>query len=139
MRHVRSLFFMALAAASLIALSSSPSWADEWDQQTYFTFSAPVEIPGAALPAGTYMFKLVDTLGDRNIVRVLSQDGTKVYSTFFTVRDDRVTPADEPIVTFAETPSGSPEAIRAWFYPGDLSGHEFVYPKNQAQKIASAR
>ena len=27
--------------------------------------------------------------------------------------------------------SGSPEAIHSWFYPGDNTGWEFVYPKEQ--------
>jgi hypothetical protein len=34
--------------------------ASEWDQKTIFTFSGPVEIPGQVLPAGTYVFKLVE-------------------------------------------------------------------------------
>jgi len=34
------------------------------------TFSGPVEIPGKALPAGTYVFKLLDSQGNRNIVQV---------------------------------------------------------------------
>jgi hypothetical protein len=35
-----------------------------------------------------------------------------------------------------ERPSGNPEALHAWFYPGDTFGHEFVYSMKQAQDIA---
>src|ERR1051326_6159727 len=138
MLRIRSLLIPAVAAAALALLPVSSARADTWDQLTYFTFSAPVEIPGIALPAGTYMFKLADADGNRNVIRVLSKDGTKVYSTFFAIPDERLTPTDKPVVTFEETPVGTPEAIKAWFYPGDTIGHEFVYPEDQAQRIAAA-
>ena len=138
MQRIRSFFILAVAIGVLTALHPSTARADTWDQLTYFTFSAPVEIPGAALPAGTYMFKLADADGSRNVIRVLSKDGSQVYSTFFAIPDERLTPTDKPVVTFEETPAGTPEAIKAWFYPGDTIGHEFVYPKDQAQRIAAA-
>jgi len=131
-------FLMVALAVGLLAVLPASARADTWDQLTYFTFSAPVEIPGVALPAGTYMFKLTDADGSRNVIRVLSKDGSKVYSTFFAIPDERLTPTDKPVVTFEETPVGTPEAIKAWFYPGDTVGHEFVYPKDQAQRIAAA-
>lgn len=137
MQRIPSVLIVAVAVGALAVLPASAR-ADTWDQLTYFTFSAPVEIPGVALPAGTYMFKLADADGSRNVIRVLSKDGSKVYSTFFAIPDDRLTPTDKPVVTFEETPVGTPEAIKAWFYPGDTVGHEFVYPKDQAQRIAAA-
>jgi hypothetical protein len=39
---------------------------------------------------------------------------------------------------FKETPAGAPEAVKAWFYPGETTGYEFVYPHDQALKIAKA-
>jgi len=138
MQRIHSVLTLAVAVAVLTVLQATPARADTWDQLTYFTFSAPVEVPGAALPAGTYMFKLADTLGNRNVIQVFSKDGSRVYSTFFAIPDERLTPTDKPVVTFEETPAGTPEAIKAWFYPGDTTGHEFVYPKDQAQKIAAA-
>ncbi|HYZ73279.1 MAG TPA: hypothetical protein VE641_09395 [Chthoniobacterales bacterium] len=112
--------------------------ADESDQKTIFTFSGPVEIPGQVLPAGTYVFKLADSESDRDIVQVFNQNETHLYGTFLTVADERLRPAGKPITTFEETASGSPEALRAWFYPGDDYGHEFVYPKPMAAKLAKA-
>ena len=34
--------------------------------------------------------------------------------------------------------AGSPEAVRAWFYPGENFGHQFVYPKAKAVALAKA-
>jgi len=112
--------------------------ADEWNQRTIFTFSGPVEIPGQVLPAGTYVFKLADSSSDRNIVQVYSKDEKHLYGTFLAIPDARLRPSGRPIITFDETPAGSPEAVRAWFYPGDNYGHQFVYPKPKAVALAKA-
>jgi len=39
-------------------------------------------------------------------------------------------------MTFKERAAGEPEAIRAWFYPGNNWGQEFVYPKKRAMELA---
>ena len=110
--------------------------ASERDQKTIFTFSGPVEIPGQVLPAGTYVFKLADSQSDRDIVQVFSKDERHLYGTFLTIADQRLRPAEKPIITFEETAAGSPEAVKAWFYPSDDYGHEFVYPKPKALELA---
>jgi hypothetical protein len=112
--------------------------ADESNQKIVFTFSGPVEIPGQVLAAGTYVFKLADSTSDRNIVQVFSKDEKHLYGTFLAVPDERLRPAEKPIVTFDERPANSPEAVKAWFYPGDNVGHEFVYPKPRAVALAKA-
>ena len=112
--------------------------ADEWNQKTTFTFSGPVEIPGQVLQAGTYVFKLAGSQSDRDIVQVLSKDEKHVYGTFLAIPDHRLRPAGKAIITFDESPAGSPEAVKAWFYPGDNYGHEFVYPKPKAVALAKA-
>src|ERR1700733_230503 len=112
--------------------------ADDWDQRTIFTFSGPVEIPGQMLAAGTYVFKLADFSTHRNIAQVYSKNEKHRYGTFLAVPDARLQPAGKPIITFDETPAGSPEAVRAWFYPGENYGHQFVYPKPKAVALAKA-
>ena len=112
--------------------------ADERDQKIIFTFSGPVEIPGKVLPAGTYIFKLEDTLGDRDVVQVFSKNETTLYGTFLTVPDLRLTPTDKAVITFDERAAGAPEAVKAWFYPDANYGHEFVYPKARAVQLAKA-
>jgi hypothetical protein len=110
--------------------------ADQWNKQTVFTFSAPVEIPGQVLTPGTYVFKLLDTASDRHIVQVFNKDENHLYGTFLTIPDYRMKPPEKPLITFEERAAGSPEAIKAWFYPGDDCGNEFVYPKTRAVQLA---
>jgi hypothetical protein len=110
--------------------------ADIADRKTVVTFSAPVEVPGKVLPAGTYVFKTLDTAGSRNVVQILDKDEKQVYATILAVPNYRLDPPEKPIISFEERPSGSPEAIKAWFYPGDNYGAEFVYPHKRAVELA---
>lgn len=110
--------------------------ADAWDKRTELTFSAPVELPGVVLSPGTYVFKLLESPSDRNIVQVFSKDETKLYATILAIPDYRLTPASKTIVRFEERPAGTPEAIKEWFYPGDEYGEEFAYPRSRAVQLA---
>jgi hypothetical protein len=129
---------MLLAGLGFLGGLVQSATADDWDQRTIFTFSGPVEIPGQVLPAGTYVFKLADSSSNRNIVQVYGKNEKHLYGTFLAIPDARLQPAGKPIITFDETPAGSPEAVRAWFYPGDTYGHQFVYPKPKAVALAKA-
>jgi hypothetical protein len=104
--------------------------------QKTVTFSAPVEIPGQVLMAGTYVFKLLDSPSNRTIVQIFNKDQTKLFATVLAIPDYRLKPTGKTVITFDERPAGSPEAIKAWFYPGDEYGQEFVYPKTRAMQLA---
>jgi len=113
--------------------------ADEWNKKTVVTFSAPVEIPGVGaqvLPAGTYVFKLLDSQSNRNIVQIFNERQDHVFSTILAIPNFRIQATDKTVMTFRERATGQPEAIRAWFYPGNRWGQEFVYPKARAIELA---
>ena len=90
------------------------------------------------LPAGTYVFKILDSQSDRHIVQIFSQDEKKVYATILAIPNYRLKATDKTVITFRERPAGEPEALRAWFYPGRNWGEEFVYPKAKAIELAKA-
>lgn len=115
-----------------------PVSADQWNKKTIVTFSEPVELPRIVLPAGTYVFKLADSLSNRNIVQVFNADETHIFTTILAIPDYRLTPSEKTVLRFEERPVHTPEAIRAWFYPGDNFGQEFVYPKARAAQLAQA-
>jgi hypothetical protein len=71
-------------------------------------------------------------------VQVFNKGETHLYGTFLAIPDQRLRPAGKPIITFEEAAAGSPEAVKAWVYPGDEYGHEFVYPKTRAVALAKA-
>jgi hypothetical protein len=110
--------------------------ADGWDKLTKVTLSAPLEIPGQVLAPGTYWFKLLDSPSDRNIVQIYNADQSKQIAMIMAIPDYRLKPTDKTVITFEERSANSPEAIKAWFYPGDNYGQEFVYPKPRAVALA---
>lgn len=80
MKRRISIYSIAIATAA-VWLFATPVHASEWNELTYFTFTAPVELPGIALPAGTYMFKHPD-VNELQVVQVFSQDGQTIYRRF---------------------------------------------------------
>lgn len=113
--------------------------ADAWDKKTIVTFNNPFEIPGVGsqvLPPGEYVFKLLDSSSNRNIVQIFNKDQTQVYATILAIPNFRLRATDKTVITFGERAAGTPEAIRAWFYPGANWGQEFVYPKTRAIELA---
>jgi hypothetical protein len=117
---------------ALSFLMTKPAMADEMNKRTEFQFSAPVEIPGKVLDPGKYVFELPNDQSDRNIVQVFSEDSNgkeSLVATLQTIPDYVSNTPDKPLIHFEERPSGSPEAIHSWFYPGENTGWEFVYPK----------
>jgi hypothetical protein len=125
---------------ALLALAFPPGTkADEWNKKTTVSFNVPVEIPGVGaqiLPAGTYVFKLLDSQSDRHIVQIFNERGDHVYATILAIPNYRLKATDKTVITFRERAAGEPEAIRAWFYPGNSWGQEFVYPKKRAIELA---
>ena len=88
------------------------------------------------LPAGTYVFKLMNSSSNRHIVQIFNKDETKIYATILAIPNYRLVPKNKTVITFNEGVRGQPEAIRAWFYPGANWGEEFVYPKAKAVELA---
>jgi len=111
--------------------------ADEANEATTITFSAPVQIPGRVLPAGTYLFQQADPT-DLNLVQIFNADHSLLYATLETVPADRVNSTAHTAMTLAEPESETPILVK-WFYPSRLTGHEFVYPKAQKQEIAQSK
>ena len=122
-------FGLACAVAVFVCLMAAAVSAQPLDKRTLFTFSAPVTLPGVTLPAGQYLFRLADPNSSSKVVQVLNADGTKPYGLFFTIAAERLEPASSPEVRFMETASGTPAAIRTWWYNGERSFYEFIFPR----------
>jgi hypothetical protein len=133
----------AMFVAAFLGVTHTQLGADSnIDQRTYLTFSGPVQMPGVTLPAGKYVFRLADT-ATRNVMQVFDEGERNILGQWFFVPANRTSEQmsvanGKPVVTFHETPEGMAPPIQYFFYPTDLTGKEFIYPKAQAIKIAAA-
>ena len=132
---------LACMTAAMVTVSADAGAQGPANQDTFFTFSQAVELPQTTLPAGTYFFQLMDSASNRHIVKVMSQDRTKLHATLMAIpyySTDR--PSDEPQVRFLEVPAANGQAasnaLKLWFYPGNTVGHEFIWPRNKAMSLA---
>ena len=138
MRYQKTIWF-ALILMLLGAVLASPARADQWNKKTSVTFSHAIEVPGdMILPAGKYVFKLMDSVSNRNIVQIWNEDETKLLTTILAINNYRLEPTGDTVIEFHERPGTQPQALRAWFYPGDQFGQEFAYPKPRAMQLAEA-
>jgi hypothetical protein len=126
----------AIVLALFVALTfSATAQQPDTRDRTIMTFGSAVEMPGMRLEPGTYVFRLADT-ASRNVIQVLDQDEKDVKGQWLFVPAERQEVTDDTVVTFRETSAASTPAVQYWFYPGEKIGKEFVYPKDQAARIA---
>jgi hypothetical protein len=124
------------AVAAVLFTAGAPVRADETNKLTYFTFSQPVQLPGKTLPAGKYRFELADPQESRRVVKVSNEDGSKQLAMLQTMQMQLRDPAKDPVVAFGEAPASEPLAVKAFVYPGESLGFEFIYPHDEAVKLA---
>jgi hypothetical protein len=122
-------------AILLILLAAGLPNPQYWTKSSIVAFSQPTEIPGRMLEPGTYVFKFVRAEGETHIVEVLDAAETQVLATLTALADHRARPRYDTIIVYHDIEAGNP-AVRSWYYPGELTGYEFVYPKDRACELA---
>jgi hypothetical protein len=125
---------MALLCAVLVPIAK----ASDRDQKIVATFDTPVQIPGQVLPLGTYVFTVMDSTGNSNIVHIWNEDQTQLVAAALTIPAYRMSVPDSPIFRLDDRSPDSPAAIREWFYPGNPVGHKFVYSLGQPAEPGAA-
>jgi len=143
MKYLSNIAWVAFAGCLSIALLPNMQ-ADDWNKKTKLTVNETIQMPSCCTPdhtvtlqPGDYVMVLVDSLSDRHIVRVFDKDQQHVITTILAVPNYRLQPTGKTVLQYWEVPAGQPRALRAWFYPGDNFGQEFVYHKEKAAEIAS--
>lgn len=131
-RVIRTILGLGLG----VALFASAAQAQPEDKRTYFTFSGPIALPGVTLPAGRYLFRIVDTTTSRKVIQVLDENQKKPFTMANTIPDQRRDPPKDATVAFYESARGTPAAVKSWWYPGETIGYQFIYPRAQARQIA---
>jgi hypothetical protein len=137
-RNCRKVFGFWTVAVGFCLLTTTVAFAQLWNKKTNLTVRERIEVPGAVLEPGNYVVKLVDSESNRHIVRFMNESEDQVISTVIAIPNYRLKVTGDTQFAWYERPMGEPAALRAWFYPGDNFGQEFVYPKSRALPIAAA-
>jgi hypothetical protein len=125
---------------ALVFIAPTTVRGDEWNLATRFSINQQFEVPGAILEANTpYVIRLHDSPAERNVVQIFNEDQSKLITMFIAIRSERMDPTDDTKFTFMESAPGFPLPIKEWFYPGRLTGREFLYSKDQLERIAGYR
>jgi hypothetical protein len=126
----------AIGAAAVLFGCVTSAAASQWNEKTTLSFSEPVMVPGATLQPGTYVFKLMDSNTIRQVVEIREKNGAEPVTIALAVPAKRMDANSNVVLKFEPTKDGEPPALKEWFFPGTLYGHEFVYPERQAKEIA---
>ena len=130
LNHVRLWILPAVLGAALLAATAVPQlMASGFNNNiTKVTFSGPVDIGNVALGPGTYVFKTMSGSVNNNIVAIMDQNNMNLIALVSSIPS--VTPAglENARIDLAEGPANSPERVKAWYYPGQYTGWEFLPP-----------
>jgi hypothetical protein len=140
MKTLRGAAVAVLVTILLLGATFAPgARADQWNKKTIVTFNDAVEVPGQVLPAGTYVFRLADSISNRHIVQIWNADENQVLATIMTIPNTRFETPDDSLFEFDERPGNSPQALKVWFYPGNNTGEEFIYSRSSYTRANSYR
>jgi len=136
MKTLKAIIVLCCMAAIGVGITGYLN-ADTWNKKTIITITEPLQIPGAVLTPGKYVFKLADSSSNRHIVQVFNEDESHIINTILAIPNERLRPTGKSEFGFWEVPAGSTPALRSWFYPGNNMGQEFAYPKQEASKLTT--
>jgi hypothetical protein len=129
---------LLLFGIGVLGLALAPNAkANQWNERTVFTFTEPVEVPGMALPAGTYVFRVLGAATGHDAVQIVNEKNPKISTIVFALPDDHSAPVTKSELTFEKATAASPEALRAWLYPDDTA-LKFEYPGRNGEEMARA-
>lgn len=117
-----------VALLGVFATSATTAKSYDTRRTTRFTFSRTVQIPGATLPPGTYIFEIANPNEQADIVRVLSTDREEAFLLKFTIPVYRHADGNlKATITLGESPAGTPPPVKAWYPQSEARGREFLY------------
>lgn len=125
-------------AVALFALAASTAGAGGGvspqvpTDRTYLTFSCPTRLPGAPLPAGTYLFVTLRSVGGQSLIDVYTADASKRVARVLGI--DGAGPPDAAPAAPDCPPLHRPS--RGWFNMPLAGDIEFVYSSAEAVELS---
>lgn len=127
MNYTLPLFALLSTIAPTSVLSQPPA-----QDRVYIQFGKEFRVPGATLPAGSYMFMPGDPVAGQLIIEIFKADASELVATVLAIESELARPGDATLVDYQGT---DPAALRAWFHPANPRGYEFVYTREEGNAI----
>ena len=125
------------AATLVVALSAAAAAAQVVPATVTLLFPRAMQIPGQTLDSGAYTFRIEPARGELEFVHIAPADGSARPVRVLAIGRERPPVYGETYHTYGPNPVDA-VALRAWFNPGSLFEHVFIYPTEQASRIAAA-
>lgn len=126
---MRILKLLAIGWVVVLAIGVSTNvYGNEWNKKTIMKLTEPMQIEGVLLQPGTYVFKLMNSMSDRSVVRIMNEDETDVVATVIGSPHYQLEPPNKTQLDFWESPAVTPPAVKDWHYPGEMLGLQFTEP-----------
>src|SRR5579871_3228302 len=103
----RSLLAMCCGIGLVAGVLAVRAQADPWDKKTYLTVNKTIQVQDRVLPAGTYVFKLLDSPSNRHVVQIFNEDQSHIIDTIMAIPNYRLQPTGHSRFLFYETPPGA--------------------------------
>src|SRR5687768_14417102 len=117
-----------IALVGVFATSAATARPFDTRRTTRFTFTRTVQIPGATLPPGTYIFEIANPHEQADIVRVLSADRQEAFLLKFTIPVYREAVGNlKATISLGESAAGTPPPVKTWYPQSEARGREFLY------------
>ncbi len=118
---------------SLIGLSSLVTLSGATDSQ-HITLDGKMQIPGATLKSGEYIFSVEDRLQDRAIVRIADVKG-KSHDLLLAIPSEKLSASGSGQLIVFPNGDSDKKVLQGWMCGSCKVPLEFVYPKAEAVKI----
>ncbi len=125
-RFSPSVLFLVIALTILTALPALAQQESVMDVH----LDKPTAIPGHVLPAGHYVFRLVDQSSYPGFVQITSRNGSHDYG-FIQVFPSRRQNDGNTRMLLSQPDQAGLARVKAWYFPGEKYGYEFIYTKRQ--------
>ena len=119
-------FLLLIGALAPARAQTQPS------DRVHIQFGREFRIPGATLPAGSYLFMPGDPVAGQLIIEIYKGDASELVATVLAIESELPRPGDATLVDY---PGTNPTVLRAWFHPGNPRGYEFVYTREEGSQI----
>jgi hypothetical protein len=128
-------FKMTAALLGMLVVGCAPSLrADDFNKETHFTISQPLQLQDTVLAPGSYVLRLAAPNFNQVLVSIYDGDGIRLEQIALGFAAYRSDAGDTKLISVSQPQGDQPSKLKTWFYPGENIGVEFA-EKDSVQSV----